>query len=60
MIQRPRSISGWRAFMSNEWEPIPQNTNDWNSFHNNGENKIELINFFLRYFSTKKFEVDLK
>ena len=31
--------------MSNEWQSIPQNTNDWNSSHNNGENKIELINF---------------
>ena len=54
MIQTSRGISGWRIFISNEGQTMPHNTNDWNNFLNNGENKTELINFFLRYFSTQK------
>ena len=38
------------SFISNEGQTIPQNTNDWNNFIYNAENKIELTNFFLRYF----------
>ena len=33
---------------------MPQNTNDWNNFLNNGKNKTDLINFFLRYFSPQR------
>ena len=54
MTQTSRGISGRRIFISNEGQTMPQNTNDWNNFLNNGENKTELINFFLRYFSTQK------
>ena len=45
MTQRSRGISGRRIFISNEGQTIPQNTNDWNNFLNNSENKTELINF---------------
>ena len=38
------------SFISNEGQTIPQNTNDWNNFIYNAENKTELTNFFLRYF----------
>ena len=33
---------------------MPRATNDWNNFLDNGENKTELINCFLRYFNTQK------
>ena len=46
MTQTSRGNSGRRIFISNEGQTMPQNTNDWNSFLNNGENKTELINFF--------------
>ena len=39
---------------------MPQNTNDWNNFLNNGENKTELINFFLRYLSALKLRSRFK
>ena len=54
MTQMSRSISGRKIFITNEGQAMPQNTNDSNSFLNNGKNKTELINFFLRFFSTKK------
>ena len=54
MKQTSRDISGRRIFISNEGQTMPQNTNDWNNFLHNGENKIKLINFILRYFSTEK------
>ena len=54
MTQTSRDISGRRIFILNEGQTIPQNANDWNHFLDNGENKIKLINFLLRYFSTKK------
>ena len=38
------------SFISNEGQTIPQNTNDWNNFINNAENKTDLTSFFLRYF----------
>ena len=39
---------------------MPQDTNDWNNFLNNGENKTELIIFFLGYFSTHKVRSSFK
>ena len=54
MTQTSRGISGWRIFISNEGQTMSQNTNDRNNFLINGENKTELISFFLRYFSTQK------
>ena len=54
MTQTLRGISGRRIFISNEVQTMLQNTNDWNNFLYNGENKTETINFSLRYFSTQK------
>ena len=60
ITQTPRGISGRGSFISNEGQTMPQNTNDWNNFLDNGENKTELINFFLRYFSTEKYRFNEK
>ena len=54
MTQTSRGISGRRIFVLSEGQTMPQNKNDWNNFLNNRENKTELINFFLKYFSTQK------
>ena len=57
MTQRSRGISNRRIFISNQGQTMPPNTNDWDNFLNNGENKTEVINFFLRYFrSSFKFK----
>ena len=60
MAQTSRGISSQRIFISNEGQTRPQNTNDWNNFLNNDENKTELINFFLRYFSTQNIRSRFK
>ena len=60
MTQTSKGISDGRIFISNEGQTMLQNTNDWNHFLNNGENKPELINFFLRYFSTQKVRIRFK
>ena len=43
MTQTSRDISGRRIFISNEGQTMPQNTNNWNHFLDNGQNKTELI-----------------
>ena len=47
MTQTSRGVSSRRIFISNEGQIMPQNTNDWNNFLNDDENKAELIIFFL-------------
>ena len=47
MTQTSRGVSSRRIFISNEGQTMPQNTNDWNNFLNDDENKAELIIFFL-------------
>ena len=59
-LNEGKENSGQRIFILNEEQTMPQNTNDWNNFLNNGENKIELINFFLTHFSTQKIRSRFK
>ena len=63
MTQTSRSISGRRTFIWNEGQTKLQNTDNWDSFRNKGENKTKLINFLWRYFSTQtirsRFKVKL-
>ena len=54
MTQTSRDISGRGIFISNLRQTIPLNTNDWNHFLNNGENKTPTNHFSLRYFSTQE------
>ena len=50
MAQTPRDISGRGMFIWNLRQTIPLNTNDWNHFFNNGENKTPTNSFFLEIF----------
>ena len=45
MTQTSRSISGRRTFIWNEGQTKLQNTDNWDSFRNKGENKTKLISF---------------
>ena len=60
MTQTSRSISGRRTFIWNEGQTKLQNTDNWDSFRNKGENKTKLISFLWRYFSTQTIRSGFK
>ena len=57
MTHKSRDISGRRIFVSSKAQTIPQTTDDWNNFLDNGENKSEKLIFSEEILVHKKFKI---